>query len=131
MYVPPGYGTMFPYLFVRDASRYLDFLKNAFGAEELGRTETPDGTIANARFRLGTTSFMVSEAGERIAPSSSSFYLYVENADSAFERALSHGAQKISEPADMAYGDRQAGVTDPSGNIWWISQRVVHEPYDT
>ncbi len=69
MYVPQGFGTVFPYLFVRDAKTYLIFLKGAFGAEELGRTELPDGTIANARMRIGTTRFMVSDAGEIIGGS--------------------------------------------------------------
>lgn len=130
MNIPQGYGTVFPFLFVKDAKAYLSFLKNAFGAEELGRTEMPDGIIANARIRIGTTSFMLSDAGERTAPSSSSFYIYVENADAAFKTALSNGAQSYCEPNDMPYGDRQGGVIDPSGNTWWISQRLTSQPYD-
>ena len=130
MYIPEGFGTVFPYLFVRDAKAYLKFLTDAFGAEELGRTELPDGTIANARMRIGSTRFMVSDAGERMRPSLSSFYIYVERADTAYERALSCGAEDFSKPADMPYGDRQAGVIDPSGNYWWISQRLVNRPYD-
>jgi PhnB protein len=130
MNIPSGYGTMFPYLFVEKADQYLAFLKDAFGAQELGLTKMPDGTIANARVRIGNTSFMFSEAGERIQKSSSSFYLYVENADVAFERAVSRGARAIMPPADQCYGDRQGGVIDPSGNIWWISQRLSAEPYE-
>lgn len=45
-------------------------------------------------------------------------------------RALSSGASLLMKVADMPYGDRQGGVTDPSGNIWWISQRLVEEPYE-
>ena len=61
MYVPDGYGTMFPYICVADAPAYLQFLQQAFGARELGRTVMPDGEIANARVRIGDTSFMVSD----------------------------------------------------------------------
>jgi PhnB protein len=55
--------------------------------------------------------------------------LYVENADAAMRRALEHGAHLEMAVADMPYGDRQGGVRDAHGNIWWISQRLVHEPY--
>ena len=63
MYIPEGFGTVFPYLFASDAAAYLTFLERAFGAEIVGKTEAPDGTVANARVRIGTTAFMVSEAG--------------------------------------------------------------------
>ena len=67
MYIPEGFGTVFPYIFASDAAAYLTFLERAFGAEVVGRTEAPDGTVANARVRIGTTAFMVSEAGDRLA----------------------------------------------------------------
>jgi len=130
MYTPDGYGTLFPYLFVKEAKKYLTFLKDAFGAEILGITEGPPGMVANARIRIGTTSFMLSDAGERFKPSVSSFYLYVEDADAAFKKALSLGCEKIFDPMDMPYGDRQGGVVDPAGIVWWISTRLAHEPYD-
>jgi PhnB protein len=131
MYIPDGYGTMFPYLFVNDAGQYIEFLKNAFGAEVLGVTKMPSGEIANARVRIGTTGFMLSEArGEQLKPSASAFYLYVEDANVAFKRALLHGARQMFEPMDMPYGDRQGGVTDPEGNIWFVSTRFQHQPYD-
>ncbi len=130
MYIPDGYGTMFPYLFVREARKYITFLKDAFGAEVLGITEGPPGTIANARIRIGATCFMLSGAGEGFKPSASAFYLYVDDADAAYRKALSLGSEKIFEPTDMPYGDRQGGVVDPAGNLWWISTRLVHEPYD-
>lgn len=128
--IPKGYGTMFPYIFAQNADKYISFLKDALGAEEIGVTKAPDGTVANARIRLGTTTFMVSEAGEGYGPTSSAFYVYVENADSAFQKAVAKGAEPIHAPMDMHYGDRQGGVRDSSGNIWWISQRLVDEPYD-
>jgi hypothetical protein len=66
MYILEGFGTVFPYIFASDAAAYLTFLERAFGAEVVGRTEAPDGTVANARVRIGTTAFMVSEAGGRV-----------------------------------------------------------------
>lgn len=130
MYIPEGYGTVFPYIFASDAAAYLSFLERAFGAQVIGRDDMPDGTVANARVRIGTTSFMVSEAGGQFEPSRASFYIYVEDADQTHRDALACGAEDIHAPRAMDYGDHQGGVTDPSGNIWWISTRTAHEPYD-
>lgn len=131
MYVPEGYGTVFPYFFVSDAKSFADFVKKVFDASEVGRTVMPNGRIANIRIRIGTSTFMVSEAdGEGFKPMSAAYYVYVEDADRTFAKALSHGATKIFEPMDMPYEDRQGGVTDPFGNIWWISTRLVQESYD-
>ena len=92
MYIPDGFGTVFPYIFASDAAAYLTFLERAFGAEVVGRTEAPDGTVANARVRIGRTAFMVSEAGGRFKPSRAAFYIYVEDADQTHREALACGA---------------------------------------
>jgi len=129
MYIPPGFGTVSPYIFADGAERLLTFLVEGLGGRESCRSTGPDGTIANAQVAIGSSTVMVSEAGGRFPPSRASFYLYVDDADSAMERALAAGAKAVMEVADMPYGDRQGGVEDPSGNIWWISQRLVEEPY--
>lgn len=130
MYVPEGYGTVFPYMMVEDIEGFITFLKNVFDAKELGRT-VMKGRVANCRLRVGTTSFMVSEVdGVNFKPLPSAYYIYVENTDATFAKALSHGAKRVFDPADMPYQDRQAGVIDPAGNYWWISTRLVNEPYD-
>ena len=130
MFVPEGYGTLFPYFVVGDADRFADFLKNAFEAKEIGRTVIPNGRIANIRIRIGTSTFMVSEEQEGLPATRGAYYLYVENADDTCARAISNGAKKIFDPMDMPYEDRQGGVTDPFGNIWWISTRLVQHSYD-
>jgi PhnB protein len=129
MYIPPGFGTVTPYVFADQAERLVSFLVQGLGGKESCRSMRPDGAIANCQVALGTTTVMVSEASERFPPSRSSFYLYVANADTAMQRALDAGAGLVMEVGDMPYGDRQGGVSDPSGNIWWISQRIVEEPY--
>ena len=130
MYIPEGYGTVFPYILVNDMNRFVDFLKAVFDAKELGRTVMPDGRVANCRLRIGTTSFMTSAGGEGFPPMPVMHYIYVEDADATFAKALAHGATKIMEPANMPYEDRQGGVIDPCGNTWWISTRLVEEGYD-
>jgi PhnB protein len=72
---------------------------------------------------------MVSEASEKYPPMPASYYLYVENTDATMAQALAHGATLEMAVADMPYGDRQGGVRDTHGNIWWVSQRLVDGPY--
>jgi PhnB protein len=79
--------------------------------------------------KLGTSTVMVSEATERYPPMSAAFYLYVADAETSVKRALQHGGTLEVEVADMPYGDRQGGVRDPHGNIWWISQRTAERPH--
>jgi PhnB protein len=129
MYLPEGYGTVFPYFIVSDPERFITFLKNVFDAKEIGRT-VRDGQIANARIRIGTSSLMVSGGGADFKPTPAAYYVYVEDADATYSKALAQGATKISEPRDMPYEDRQGGVTDPFGNLWWISTRLVPGSYD-
>jgi PhnB protein len=130
MYIPEGYGTMFPYIMVNDMDRFVGFLKTVFNATELGRTVMPDGRVANCRLRIGTTSFMASSGGEGFPAMPAMHYVYVEDTDATFSKALANGAKKIMEPANMPYEDRQAGVVDPCGNTWWISTRLVTDGYD-
>lgn len=129
MIIPTGFGTVVPYLFVANCSTYIESLKTVFGADELGRSLDPEGRIANCQLRIGTTILMVSEASKEYPPSSAAHYLYVENADATMKRALDNGFQHEMDVFDMPYGDRQGGVRDLSGNIWWISQRLVDEDY--
>ena len=129
MYIPPGFSTVTPYFFVRDAEDFIAFLIDGLGGVEVCRTMRPDGKVANVQVRIGSATVMVSEASERYGPMSSSYYLYVEDADAAMNRALEHGGTLEMKVADMPYGDRQGGVRDAFGNIWWISQRLVQEPY--
>ena len=129
MYIPPGFNTVTPYYFVKDAEAFVSFLIRGLGGEETCRTLRGDGCIQNVQVRLGTSTVMVSEATERYPPMASGFYLYVSDADAAMMRALESGAILEMEVADMPYGDRQGGVRDRHGNIWWTSQRTVAEPY--
>ncbi|MBT8097541.1 MAG: VOC family protein [Woeseia sp.] len=129
MIIPPGFGTVAPYLFIENAGGYIKFLVKAFDCEELGRTSRPDGKIANSMVRFGATTMMISESDDRYTPAKSAFYIFVEDADAAMARAIEAGATLEMKVADQPYGDRQGGVVDPAGNIWWVSQRLTDEPY--
>ena len=129
MIVPPGFNTVTPYFFARDAESLVRFLVDGLGGEETCRSMRPDGLIGNVQVKLGTATVMVSEASARYPAMPAAFYLYVADADRALQRALECGATLEMAVSDMPYGDRQGGVRDPHGNLWWISQRLVEGPY--
>lgn len=130
MTTPPGFATVTPYFFMDDAEDFCRFLVEGLGGTECVRHLRDDGKIANAQLALGTATVMVSEAGRGFPAMPASCYLYVEDADAAVTRAVAAGAVSIMDVADMAYGDRQGGVRDTHGNIWWISQRLIAGGYD-
>ena len=130
-YRPEGFGTVNSYLFVEHPSELVDFLINAFYAEEINRTMNPtNGDIANVILKIGTSCFMISQARGPFLNMRTAFYLYVDDVDDMHQRALAHGATSEFEPADMYYGDRQSGIMDPSGNYWWISKRLIEKGYE-
>ncbi|HEX8643357.1 MAG TPA: VOC family protein [Allosphingosinicella sp.] len=129
VYRPPGFSTVAPYFFSDDAEAYVRFLVEGLGGRETMRTMRGDGKIANAQVAIGDSTVMVSDASDRFPATRASYYLYVDDADAATESALGAGGSLVMAVADMPYGDRQSGVADPGGNIWWISQRLVEEPY--
>ncbi|WP_293389488.1 VOC family protein [Nevskia sp.] len=129
MYIPPGFNTVTPYFFVQNAETFISFLINGLGGTETCRTMRPDGLVANVQVVLGTSTVMVSESSKGYPAMSGSYYLYVENADASMARAIKHGAVLEMAVQNMPYGDRQGGVRDAHGNIWWISERIVHAPY--
>jgi PhnB protein len=120
----PGAPTLQPYLHPLRAEPVLNFVKRAFGAVELGRHATPDGVIHHTTVKIGTALMEMGEAHGSYQPMPTMFYLYVEDCDALYKRALSAGATSISEPQDQPYGDRSAGVTDPFGNKWYIATHV-------
>ncbi len=125
---PNGFSRISPYIFVENASEFILFLKNAFGANEIGRTLRGEH-VANAQMDIQGSSFMVADAIEAFGPMPVAHYLYVDDVEEAMIVAEAAGARKLFEPVDMPYGDRQGGVQDPFGNIWWVSQRLTDSPY--
>jgi len=126
--IPDGYHTVTPYLVVQRAAKLIDFLKQAFEAKEIECMTQPDGTIRHAEVRIGDSVVMVSEAKDEWKPMPSGIYLYVNDTDAVYKRALQAGATSIMEPADQFYGDRNAGVKDLSGNHWWIATHKEDVP---
>ena len=127
-YAPAGYGDVLLGFAPKGAARFIDFLTAAFGAKEIMRHDAPDGTVRHARFAIGNSIVMMSDAREEYHPTPPGVYMYVENADEVYERAIRAGATSLYPIADMPYGDRMGGVTDAFGNEWYIASHIKDMP---
>jgi PhnB protein len=121
--VPEGYGMNYrsvtPYLIVSDVPGLIGFVTRVFGAIELLRTPGASGGL-HAEVNIGDSVVMMGQGpGQALMPAA--LYVYVEDADAAYRRALQAGATSQEEPTDTSYGDRRAGVLDPFGNRWFIA----------
>jgi PhnB protein len=126
--IPDGFHTVTPYLVVSGAARLITFLQRAFDGKETVCTNKPDGTIGHAEVRIGDSTVMLGEAGAEWKPMPCMIYLYVPDTGAVYRRALEAGATSIMEPADQFYGDRNAGVKDFCGNLWWIATHIEDVP---
>ena len=118
--IPSDYGAVTPYIVVKGAQPFIDFLKAAFGAEERGRFINPDGTVGHAEVTIGGRVIQMFDARPGWPDTPSFITLYVEDADAIRDSALAAGATEITPIDDTAWGDRMCRVCDPFGNIWWI-----------
>jgi PhnB protein len=127
--IPEGYHTVTPYLVVHGVPKLLAFLADAFGAKEIHRAALPDGSVMHAEVQIGDSRVMMGEARD-MAPIPAMLYLYVEDVDTVYARALRAGGASIAAPADQFYGDRSGGVRDACGNQWWIGTHKEDVPPD-
>ena len=116
-----GFHTITPYLVVQEAAELIDFVKQAFGAEEKLRT-TGSAAGIHAEVQIGDSMLMIGGGGAwRGTPMPTAIHLYVRDADATYRRALQAGATSLYEPIDQPYGDREGGVKDCCGNSWYIA----------
>jgi len=123
-YRPEGLNDVNVYMHPLRAEPVINFLKRAFGAQELGKYASPDGVVHHAEMRVGDSVVEMGEAHGKYPPMPTMFYLYVPDCDAVYRRALQAGATSISEPADQPYGDRSGGVKDAFGNQWYIATHI-------
>ncbi len=114
-----------PYLHPVRVEPVINFLKRAFGAEEVGpRYASPDGVVHHMTFKIGDSHLEMGEAQGPYQPMPAMFYLYVPDCDALYQRALAAGAKSLHLPTDQPYGDRNSAVTDAFGNTWYIATHV-------
>jgi PhnB protein len=127
--IPEGYHTLTPYMTVRDAARAIEFYKQAFGAVEKGVMTGPEGKIMHAELRIGDSLLMLADefpqfgslSPQTTGGSGTGLHIYVEDVDSAFDRAIGAGATVEMPVADMFWGDRYGKLVDPFGHKWSIA----------
>lgn len=120
-----GFHSVTPYLVVEGAARFIDFMKQAFGAEEKLRVPIPDGILMHAEVRIGDSMIECGDGNREFPPRPSALHIYVPDADAVYQRALAAGATTLHEPVDQPYGDHEASVKDPFGNHWYIATHLT------
>src|SRR5262245_15869963 len=120
-HIPPGLGSVTPYLHPRGAERLIDFLRRAFAATEMQIERMPDGTVKHAKLRVAESVIEMGEAHGQWGPMPTMFYLYVDDVDAWYQRALDSGATSMEAPALQHYGERRAAVRDAFDNQWYLA----------
>lgn len=121
MKIPESYQTVMPYLILNDAAGFLSFTEKVFGAKEKLKYMRDEKAIMHAEITIGDDStIMFADATEEFKVSTAGLFIYAEDADETFQKALLEGATVVREITDQDYG-RGGGIKDPFGNVWWIT----------
>jgi len=124
-YIPAGLRPVTPFLHPIGAGGLIDFMKQAFGAEEISREQSPEGMIHHAMVRIGDSMIEMGEAHGDAQPMPPALYMYVENLDETYQQALDAGATSLQPPKDQVYGDRTAWVQDAWDNVWYLASPIA------
>lgn len=124
---PEGLGTVLPFMLPVKARVFIDFLKRAFAAEEMAVFEE-SGRVMHAAVRIGDAVLEMGEAPDEAPSLPSRFFLYVDDCDAWYRRAIAAGATSLAEPADQPYGARTAVVLDAYGYQWVPASLLKNGP---
>ena len=131
--IPEGFHTLTPHFVFDDAAQAIDWYKKALGAEEKTRALGPDGKVIHAELQIGNSRIMLNDAmgggksAKAFGGSPINLWVYVEDCDAIFNRAVSSGGRVAPGPmgqmTDQFWGDRSGTFTDPFGYQWTIATR--------
>lgn len=131
--IHPAYPRVTPHLTIDGAGTAIGFYTEVLGATERMRMAMPDGTVAHAEIVIGDSVIMVGEANlpiptdpspKALGGSPVSLFVYVQDVDDVFMRAVEQGAAPVSPPEDHFYGDRVATIDDPFGHRWSLATHI-------
>ncbi len=128
--IPEGFHAVTSYLTVPGVPKLMEFLEKAFDARLIMRMDGPGGRVMHGEMKIGDSIVMMGEPQGPWQPRPCNIYLYVNDCDAVYRKAVEAGAKSINEPQDQFYGDRSAAIEDPSGNNWWIATHVEDVPPD-
>ena len=120
---PIGYNTINTFVVVKEsATKFIEFTKLVFGAEERANVRTPDrdGKLIHAEIRLGNSTIMIADSKDDWPFTPSFFQVYVEDASIILQDAVSAGASIVTELTAFYGGYNIARIQDPFGNLWWL-----------
>ena len=140
--VPEGFHTVTPHLVIDGASKAIEFYQKAFDAKLMFREDRPNGKVMHASMKIGNSMIMMaddcdphpgheencSKSPTQLKGTSVTFYLYVEDCDAFFNKAVSAGATVLYPVTDMFWGDRLGTIKDPFGHFWCIATRTKIVP---
>jgi PhnB protein len=144
--VPDGWHNVTPFLVIHDAARAIEFYRKAFGATELERMAEPDGKVNHALLKIGDSLIRLtddsskhvaewvakgwSRSPQSLGGTPVHFYVYVDDSDAVFKRAIAAGAKEMEPVTDKDWGDRIGALTDPFGHIWMVATHKRDVPFE-
>ncbi len=121
MKIPQTHQAVMPYLILNGALQFIDFTKKVFNAGLTSSSMREDNkTVAHSEIQISGSTIMFAEATDQWKAATANLFVYVENADETYNKAIANGAKALMELSNQDYG-RTGGVTDPFGNVWWIT----------
>lgn len=121
VFIKSLFMTVSPYFIVKDGAAFLSFMTTVFDATTIAVHHNDQGGIMHGEAGIGDSVIMFGESSSAYPPETGSVFIYVKDTDAAYQKAMAAGSVSRQEPADKDYG-RAAGVRDPFGNTWWITQ---------
>lgn len=121
--IPEDYQTVTTYLIIKDAASFIQFTQNVFNAEAVSKHMRDENTIMHAEIKIGNSVIMLADSTEQYSPANANLFIYVEDADVTYKKALDNGAAAVTELGNQSYG-RSGGVKDSFGNTWWITSVI-------
>jgi PhnB protein len=118
--IPENYQRVMPYLIIKDGAKFIAFMQTVFGATEQYKAMRDESTIMHAEINIKGSTIMFADCTDTYTQQNAGMFIYVDNCDETYQKALDNGAENIMPPADQPYG-RSAGVKYPFGNTWWVT----------
>jgi PhnB protein len=122
--VPEGFHTVSPYLIADNASGLIEFMKKAFEGEVTFILKDENKRVVHSTVKIGDSSIMISDTMDGMEAQTSMLFLYVDDVDAFYKKAIQAKATAVREPLDEFYGDRAGCVKDEWGNHWWVATHI-------
>jgi uncharacterized glyoxalase superfamily protein PhnB len=124
MDIPKQHLPIMPYLIIKDAKAFIDFIKEVFDASEQAIIQRDEDKIMHGEIRIKNAVIMFADVTDEFKEKPAGMFIYIEKVDTVYARAVDKGATSLMKPIKMEYG-YTAGFEDKFGNQWWIVEAVI------